>query len=53
LPLLVLGVPLADDAGDAATTDDFAMLADDADAGTDFQTDGLPHSMFFVSSQAI
>jgi len=42
LPLLVLGIPLADDAGDTATTDDLTVLADDADAGTDFQTDGLP-----------
>jgi hypothetical protein len=47
LPLLVLGVPLADDAGDAATTDDLTMLADDSNAGTDFQTDSLPGTTIF------
>jgi len=47
LPLLVLGVALADDAGDAATTDDFAMLADDSNARTDFQNVRPPHSYFF------
>jgi len=47
LPLLVLGVALADDAGDAATTDDFAMLADDSNARTDFQNVRPPHGYFF------
>jgi hypothetical protein len=37
LPLLVLRVPLADDAGHAAAAHHFAMLADDPDTRTDFQ----------------
>jgi hypothetical protein len=34
LPLLVLGIALADDASDAVSLDDFTVLADRLDAGT-------------------
>jgi hypothetical protein len=34
LPLLVLGIALADDASYACTLDDLAVLADRLDAGT-------------------
>jgi hypothetical protein len=38
LPLLVLGIALADDANDALSLDDFAVLADRLDAGTNLHS---------------
>jgi hypothetical protein len=38
LPLLVLGIALADDANHALSLDDFAVLADRLDAGTNLHS---------------
>jgi hypothetical protein len=39
LPLLVLGIALADDANHALSLDDFAVFADRLDAGTNLHAD--------------